>query len=62
MTTQQLRQEVVKALDHVPDAVLEDILKYLQLLQGKDEVNIQRARHLRSILQQDSALLKALAQ
>lgn len=62
MTTKQLKQEVVKALDHMPDEVLADLLQYLQSLQGKDEVTIQRARQLRKILAEDSALLKALAQ
>jgi len=62
MTTQQLKQEVVKALDQVPDTVLEDLLKYLQSLQGKDEASVQRARHLSAIFNDDSVLLKALAQ
>jgi hypothetical protein len=62
MTTQQLKQEVVKALDQVPDEVLSEILTYLHSLQGKDEDSIQRARHLRTIFKEDSTLLKALAQ
>ena len=62
MTTQQLKQEVVKALDQVPDEVLSELLVYLHSLQGKDEASIQRARHLRIILIEDSALLKALAE
>jgi len=62
MTTQQLKQEVVKALDQVPDEVLSELLVYLHSLQGKDEASIQRARHLRTILLEDSALLKALAE
>ncbi len=62
MTTQQLKQEVVKALDQVPDEVLSELLVYLHSLQGKDEASIQRARHLRTILIEDSALLKALAE
>ncbi len=62
MTTQQLKQEVVKALDEVPDDILVELLDYLRSLQGKDEVSIQRVRHIRSILMEDSALLKALAE
>ena len=53
MTTQQLKQEVVKALDQVPDEVLSELLIYLHSLQGKDEANIQRARHLRTIFSED---------
>lgn len=62
MTTQQLKQEVVKALDEVPDDILVELLDYLRSLQGKDEVSIQRVRYIRSILMEDSALLKALAE
>lgn len=62
MTTKQLKQEVVKALDQMPDEILAELLEYIQSLQGKDEASIQRARHLRRILEEDSALLKALAQ
>jgi len=62
MTTKQLKQAVVKALDEMPDEVLADLLAYMQSLQGKDESAIQRAKHLRKILAEDSELLKALAQ
>lgn len=62
MTTQHLKKEVVKALDEVPDDILVELLDYLRSLQGKDEVSIQRVRHIRSILMTDSALLKALAE
>jgi hypothetical protein len=62
MTTKQLKQEVVKALDQMPDEVLAELLEYMQSLQGKDESSIRRARHLRRILVEDSDLLKALAQ
>lgn len=39
-----------------------ELLAYLHSLQGKDEASIQRARHLRTIFIEDSALLKALAE
>lgn len=52
----------MKALDEVPDDILVELLDYLRSLQGKDEVSIQRVRHIRSILMEDSALLKALAE
>jgi hypothetical protein len=62
MTTKQLKQEVVRALDQMPDEILAELLEYMLSLQGKDEASIQRARQLRRILDEDSALLKALAQ
>lgn len=52
----------MKALDEVPDDILVELLDYLRSLQGKDEVSIQRVRHIRSIFMEDSALLKALAE
>ena len=58
----QLKQEVVKALDQMPDEVIADLLEYMKFLQGKDEAAIQRARHLRRILAEDNALLKDLTQ
>ena len=58
----QLKQEAVKALDRVPGEVLAELLAYLYSLQGKDEASIQRARHVRTIFTEDSALLKALAE
>lgn len=62
MTTHQLKQEAVKALDQVPGEVLAELLAYLYSLQGKDEASIHRARHVRTIFTEDSALLKALAE
>jgi hypothetical protein len=62
MTTKQLRQEIVKTLDQMPDEVLTELLEYLQLIQGKNEATLQRAKHLKEILAEDSALLKLLAQ
>ena len=62
MTTQPLKQEVGKALDQVPDDGLDERLAYLHSLQGKDETSIQRVRHVRTIFNEDSALLKALVE
>jgi hypothetical protein len=62
MTTQQLKQEVVKALDQVPDEVLTELLAYLHSLQRKNTTTIQRVHHLKRIFAEDTALLKSLAQ
>ena len=62
MTTHQLKQEVVKTLDHVQCEFLAELSAYLYSLQGKNEASIQRARHVRTIFTEDSALLKALAE
>lgn len=61
MTTKQLISEINKALDHVPDSVLTDILTYLNSLKGKSEEELKRATHLRKILEEDKSLLERLA-
>ncbi len=62
MTTQQIKQEIVKVLEQVPDEVLTDILDYLNELKGKSEDQVLRIKHFRRILEEDKNLLKRLAQ
>lgn len=61
MTTKQLISEINKALDHVPDSVLSNILIYLNSLKGKSEEEVKRASQLRMILEEDKNLLERLA-
>ncbi len=61
MTTKQLIAEISKALDQVPEAVLHDILEYLNGIKGKSETEIRRAQHLGRLLREDKELLEKLA-
>jgi hypothetical protein len=61
MTTKQLISEINKALDHVPDSALSDILAYLNSLKGKSEEEITRASNFRRIIEEDKSLLERLA-
>ena len=61
MTTKQLISEINKALEHVPDSALTNILTYLNSLKGKSEEEVKRAAHLRTILEEDKKLLERLA-
>ncbi|MGB4848443.1 MAG: hypothetical protein WBP41_11025 [Saprospiraceae bacterium] len=61
MTTKQLISEINKVLDQVPDSALSNILSYLNSLKGKSEEEVNRASHLRRILEEDKTLLERLA-
>lgn len=62
MTTQQLKSEIQKTLDRIPEGVLQEILDYLKSLQSKSKDEVQLSRHLRQILAEDKELLEKLAQ
>jgi len=62
MTTQQLRAEINKFLNKVPEAVLKDVLDFLEEAQTKTKRQIDLSRNLRKILREDKDLLQKLAQ
>jgi len=62
MTSQQLKSEIQKTLDRIPDNVLQDILSYLKDLQSKTNDQVQMSRYLKKILAEDKELLEKLAQ
>jgi hypothetical protein len=62
MTIQQLRSEINKVLDNVPENILQDILDYLKEFQSKTREQIEMTHHLSQILKEDRELLKKLAQ
>ena len=62
MTAQQIKSEIQKVLDNIPEDVLEDILNYLLELQEKSENDVNRTFDLKKILQEDKELLQKLAQ
>ena len=62
MTTKQLRQEIIKVLEYVPDEVLTDLLEYLNELKSKSGDQVLKVKHFRRILEEDKNLLRRLAQ
>lgn len=62
MTTKELKSRIQKALDKVPENVLEDILSYLEEIQGKPADKVIMSQRLRKILSEDKDLLEKLAQ
>ena len=63
MSNEELKKEIVKVLETVPDGMLEDILEYLRFLIGtaaRDKIGM--ASNLRQIINEDKELLQKLAQ
>ena len=61
MTTKELKSEIQKTLDNVPENVLQDILLYLKEIESQPKKGIDMARNLRTILTEDKSLLERLA-
>ncbi len=61
MTTKEIKSEIQKALDNIPESVLQDLLDYLKAIQNKSTDNINLGKNLRNILTEDKELLEKLA-
>jgi mRNA-degrading endonuclease RelE of RelBE toxin-antitoxin system len=61
MTTNEIKSEIQRALDNVPENALQAILEYLKELEGKTADQIKLAKNLRDILHEDKDLLEKLA-
>ena len=46
MTKEQLKVEIQKVLDEVPESALEDILKYLKDVRSKSADQVEMSRNL----------------
>lgn len=62
MTAKDLKIEIQKVLDQVPENLLEDVLAYLQEIQKRTASEFNNSQHLKKILTEDRELLKKLAQ
>ena len=61
MTTKEIKTEIQKSLDNVPESVLHDILNFLKQAEKQSAENVRLALNLRSILTEDMELLARLA-
>jgi hypothetical protein len=61
MTINELKSEIQKSLDNVPESVLSDVLTILKQASGHSEAQVKLAKHLREILNEDNSLLERLA-
>lgn len=62
MTTIQLKTEIQKVLDQVPEEVLADFLNYAKELQKHSSEDIDLAKFIKQTLIEDKELLEKLAQ
>lgn len=61
MTATDLKHEIKKVIDNVPESVLVDILDYLKQIQITPVEKIDLSKHLVLILREDKELLQRLA-
>lgn len=61
MTTKDLRIEIGKAIQEIPDSFLEDILNYLRQIEKRSANEIEQLHFIRKILKEDQELLEQLA-
>ena len=62
MTTIQLKTEIQKVLDQVPENVLPEILYYLKQIQDQSPDQVKLSNNLKKILSEDKELFEKLAQ
>ena len=62
MSRDELKEEIAKVLETVPEDMLEDILDYLKLLITNPKENLGTATRLRQIINEDQKLLQKLAE
>ncbi|MFN5169852.1 MAG: hypothetical protein ACK5DD_09515 [Cyclobacteriaceae bacterium] len=61
MTTKELKSEIQKSLEKVPESVLQDILEFLRLAEDQPIERLNLSRNLRDIIAEDKELLEKLA-
>ncbi len=61
MTTIQLKTEIQKILDQVPENVLPEILIYLKEIQHQSPNRVKLSNNLKKILSEDKELFEKLA-
>ena len=61
MRRENLKSEIQKIIDKVPDDMLEDIYKILKDFADKNPDSISLSHHLNRILNEDKGLLERLA-
>ncbi len=61
MTTKEIKSEIQKSLDRVPESVLHDILDFLKQAENQTSDRISLMKNLKDILTEDKELLERLA-
>lgn len=61
MTTLEIKNEIKKTIDDLPETILYDVLEYLNELKNTSKEKIRLSKNLSSILREDKGLLQRLA-
>jgi mRNA-degrading endonuclease RelE of RelBE toxin-antitoxin system len=61
MTVKEIKSEIQKSMDKVPESVPKDILDFLKSVENKSREQLNLAKNLRNILAEDKELLERLA-
>jgi hypothetical protein len=61
MTTKEIRKEINRVIQEVPENFLEDILSYLKQIEKKSRNDIETLSDLKRIFKEDQELLDKLA-
>jgi len=61
MTTEEIKSEIQKSLDKVPESVLQDILAFLKQAENYTADQLTVMKNLKDILTEDRELLERLA-
>jgi hypothetical protein len=61
MTVNEIKSEIQKSIDKVPESVLQDILDFLKSVENKSNEQLNLTKNLKSILVEDWELLERLA-
>ena len=61
MTSKEIKSEIQKSLERVPEGVLQDVLDFLKQVENQPADKMNLTRNLRDILVEDRELLEKLA-
>ena len=61
MSANELKEEIKKSLDNVPESILNDVLNLLRQAENLPEAKVGLINHLKIILSEDMHLLERLA-
>lgn len=62
MASKDLKLEIQKTLDNIPDDILQDVLTYLKMVEEQSHTRIELYQRVKTIIRQDKDLLQRLAQ
>lgn len=61
MSVQEIKQEIYKAVDNMPEEVLQSILEYFKALEHTSKDKIKMAQNIKTIISEDKELLHKLS-